>query len=238
MKTILHKAETRGHADHGWLNTFHTFSFSNYYNPERIQFGALRVLNDDTVKGGMGFGKHPHNDMEIVSIPLEGALQHGDNMGHEGIIRKGEVQVMSAGTGIFHSEKNASPDKEVKFLQIWVIPREAGVKPRYDQLVIADHARPNDFQQIVSPFKDDEGAWIHQDAWFHLAHFDKGVIKKYNLKKEGNGVYVFVIEGQARIGDQILSKRDGYGISETDSFNLEAIENAEILLIEVPFKTE
>lgn len=234
MKTIYHKADSRGHANHGWLNSYHTFSFANYHNPERINFGVLRVLNDDTVSGGMGFGQHPHRDMEIISIPLEGDLQHGDSMGSEGIIKKGEIQVMSAGTGIMHSEKNANSNKDVKFLQIWVIPKEQNIEPRYGQVSIEDNAKPNDFQQIISPNKDDEGTWIHQDAWFHLANFDQGMAKEYTVKKEGNGVYVFVIEGQAKIGDQVLDKRDGLGITATDAFTLEALENSEILLMDIP----
>lgn len=234
MKTILHKAGSRGHANHGWLDTYHTFSFADYYDPERMNFGVLRVLNDDTVSAGMGFGRHPHRDMEIISIPLEGDLQHGDNMGHEGIIRKGEIQVMTAGTGVLHSEKNASNEQPVKFLQIWIFPRTAGLTPRYDQMSIAENERKNDFQQILSPNADDEGVWIHQDAWFHLAKFDKGLSKTYRLKKEGNGVYVFVIEGKAKIGDQVLAKRDGYGLYDMSEFTLEAAEDAEILIIEVP----
>lgn len=234
MKTIYHKASSRGHANHGWLDSHHTFSFANYHNPERMHFGALRVLNDDVVAGGMGFGMHPHRDMEIISIPLEGALEHGDNMGNKGVIRKGEVQVMSAGTGIMHSEKNANSDVPVKFLQIWLFPRQMGVEPRYDELTIADNAKPNEFQQIISPNKDDDGAWIHQDAWFNLINFDKKTSKTYNLKQNGNGVYIFVIEGSAKVGDQILEKRDGLGVYDTSSFELEALERSEILLMEVP----
>lgn len=236
MKTVLHKAGSRGHANHGWLNTYHTFSFAGYYNPERMNFGVLRVLNDDTVIGGEGFGRHPHENMEIITIPMEGELRHGDSMGNKGVIRKGEVQVMSAGTGIVHSEENASQSAEVRFFQIWVIPNESDVQPRYDQLTIADNARPNDFQQIVSPNKDDHGAWIHQDAWFHLAAFEKRTAKKYQLKKEGNGVYVFVMEGKARVGNQILERRDGLGITDANQFLLEALEDAEILLMEVPME--
>lgn len=234
MQTIYHRADSRGHADHGWLNSYHTFSFANYYDPSRMGFGVLRVLNDDTVHGGMGFGKHPHKDMEIISIPLEGDLKHGDSMGNEGIIKKGKVQVMSAGTGVVHSEQNANSEEEVKFLQIWVIPNKQGVTPRYDEISIVDNAKKNDFQQILSPNKDDDGVWIHQDAWFHIADFEKGVSKEYNVKKDGNGAYIFVIKGKAKIGDQILEKRDGYGISETSSFNLEALEDSEILIMDVP----
>lgn len=234
MKTIYHKADSRGHANHGWLNTYHTFSFAQYYNPERMNFGVLRVLNDDTVQGGMGFGKHPHKDMEIISIPLEGSLKHGDSMGNEGIIKKGKVQVLSAGTGVVHSEQNASSDKEVKFLQIWLIPKEQGVTPRYDEISIADNTKKNDFQQILSPNKNDEGVWVHQNAWFQLADFEEGISKEYNFNKEGNGTYIFVIKGKAKIGGQILEQRDGYGISETKTFTLEALEDSEILIMEVP----
>ena len=234
MKTTLHKSDTRGFANHGWLKSHHTFSFANYHNPERMNFGVLRVLNDDIVESGMGFGTHPHRDMEIISIPLEGDLEHKDSMGTTAVIRKGEIQVMSAGTGVMHSEYNKNADELVKFLQIWVIPNKMGVQPRYDQISIKESAEPNDFQQILSPNADDEGVWIHQDAWFNLADFDKGVSKKYELHKKGNGVYVFVLSGKAKIGDIELSERDGLGIEDTDNFTLEALEKSEILLMEVP----
>lgn len=234
MKTKYHKADTRGDANHGWLHSKHTFSFANYHNPERMNFGVLRVLNDDTVSENMGFGTHPHRDMEIVSIPLEGDLKHKDNMGNETIIKQGDIQVMSAGTGVMHSEYNNNPDQAVKFLQIWIIPNKMNVIPRYGQITIADNAKPNDFQQILSPNQDDEGVWIHQEAWFYLAKFEKGISKEYKVKKVGNGVYVFILEGKAKIGDQVLEKRDGFGISDTASFKLEALEDSEILLMEVP----
>ena len=234
MKTTLQKSDTRGFANHGWLKSHHTFSFANYHNPERMNFGVLRVLNDDIVESGMGFGTHPHRDMEIISIPLEGDLEHKDSMGTTAVIRKGEIQVMSAGTGVMHSEYNKNVDELVKFLQIWVIPNKMGVQPRYDQISIKESAKPNDFQQILSPNADDEGVWIHQDAWFNLADFDKGVSKKYELHKKGNGVYVFVLSGKAKIGDIELSERDGLGIEDTDNFTLEALEKSEILLMEVP----
>lgn len=236
MKTLIHKANTRGHAHHGWLDTYHTFSFANYHDPSRMGFGALRVLNDDTVLAGRGFGMHPHRDMEIISIPLQGKLAHGDSMGNEGTIEKGQIQIMSAGTGIMHTEMNGSDDEEVKFLQIWVIPKTMGLTPRYDQIEIADNAKPNDFQQIVSPNKDDDGSWIHQDAWFSLAHFDAGIQKEYVLKNPNNGVYAFVIEGNAKIGDETLARRDGMEISNTDRFTLEALSQSEVLLMEVPLK--
>ena len=189
MKTVVHKADTRGHANHGWLDSHHSFSFSSYYNPERMNFGAIRVLNDDVVAGGQGFGTHPHQNMEIISIPLEGDLEHKDSMGNTVVINQGDVQAMSAGTGIYHSEYNKNTDKEVKFLQIWVIPNQENVTPKFDQISIRDLAKENTFYQILSPNQEDEGVWIHQDAWFHLGTFDEGKETSYDLKKQGNGVY-------------------------------------------------
>jgi len=236
MKTIYHSANSRGFADHGWLKSHHTFSFANYYNPERMHFGALRVLNDDQVASGMGFGTHPHRDMEIISIPLEGDLEHKDSMGTTAVIKKGEIQVMSAGTGVMHSEYNKNKDELVKFLQIWVIPNKMNVTPRYDQISIKENEKINDFQQILSPNPDDEGVWIHQNAWFNLAKFEKGNAKEYKIHQPGNGVYVFVLKGSAKIGNQILGTRDGFGTWETDKFTLEALEDSAILLMEVPME--
>lgn len=236
MKTIYHAAATRGHANHGWLNSYHTFSFANYYNPERMNFGVLRVLNDDTVSQGMGFGTHPHKDMEIISIPLEGDLEHKDSMGTSAVIRNGEIQVMSAGTGIQHSEYNKNKDEAVKFLQIWVFPNKLNITPRYDQIDILKGEKKNEFQQILSPNQDDEGVWIHQDAYFNLAKFDAGFSKEYNIHTKGNGVYIFVLKGKAQIGDQVLDTRDGFGVWDADSFTLQAIDDAEILLMEVPME--
>ncbi|MCW3162618.1 pirin family protein [Chryseobacterium oryctis] len=236
MKTVYHKADSRGHANHGWLNSYHTFSFAGYHNPERMNFGVLRVLNDDTVSQGMGFGTHPHRDMEIISIPLEGDLEHKDSKGTTAVIKKGEIQVMSAGTGIMHSEYNKNKDQAVKFLQIWVFPKELGVEPRYDQKSIKEGEKINNFQQILSPNKNDDGVWIHQDAWFNLANFTKGNGKNYTLNKKGNGVYAFVLKGSAKVGERVLNERDGLGIWDTQSFNIEAVEDAEILLMEVPME--
>ncbi|WP_426477929.1 pirin family protein [Chryseobacterium sp. CBSDS_008] len=236
MKTVYHKADSRGHANHGWLNSYHTFSFANYQNRDRTNFGVLRVLNDDTVSQGMGFGTHPHRDMEIISIPLEGDLEHKDSMGTTAVIRKGEIQVMSAGTGVKHSEYNKNKDEEVKFLQIWVFPRELDVEPRYDQKSIKEGEKINGLQQILSPNKNDDGVWIHQDAWFNLANFKKGNGKNYMLNKKGNGVYAFVLKGSAKIGDRVLNERDGLGIWDTQSFNIEAVEDTEVLLMEVPME--
>ena len=233
--TVLHKANTRGLANHGWLNSHHTFSFANYYNPERMHFGVLRVLNDDTVQAGMGFGTHPHDNMEIISIPLEGDLEHKDSMGNTAVIRNGDIQVMSAGTGITHSEYNKNKDKLVKFLQIWVFPNKKNVQPRYDQITLTAADRHNKLQQILSPSADDEGVWIHQNAWFHLGRFDRDFKTNYALKDKNNGVYAFVIRGNIRINGQDLNERDGFGIWNTDSISLQAIsQDAEVLLMEVP----
>lgn len=234
MNTVIHKAETRGKANHGWLNSHHTFSFANYQNPERMSFGVLRVLNDDIVEAAMGFGTHPHDNMEIISIPLEGDLEHKDSMGNVTVIKEGDVQIMSAGTGVTHSEKNKNNDKEVKFLQIWVFPKEKNVTPRYDQISIREIAKENKFYQVVSPNKDDQGVWINQDAWFHLGSFTKGNSDEYKIKKEGNGVYAFILEGEVEIDGEKLSKRDGMGIWNTKSINVKASENARVLLMEVP----
>lgn len=234
MKTVIHKANTRGHANHGWLDSYHTFSFAGYYDPSRVHFGALRVLNDDVVAGGAGFGQHPHDNMEIISIPLKGALEHGDNTGGHGIIKSGEVQIMSAGSGIAHSEKNASRTNEVNFLQIWVFPKERNIQPRYDQKLFLEADRINKFQTVVSPEKSVGALWINQDAWFSLGKINEGEKAEYIINKNGNGVYAFVIEGDVIINDQKLNKRDGLGIWETDKLTVTADKNAEILLIEVP----
>ena len=236
MKTILHKAATRGHANHGWLNSYHTFSFGGYYDASRIHFGSLRVLNDDTVAAGMGFGTHPHDNMEIISIPLSGDLKHRDSMGNEAIIKQGDIQVMSAGTGITHSEMNANRDKEVKFLQIWVFPNQKNVQPRYDQITIDESKMSNNFLQVLSPSKEDEGVWIHQNAWFSMGLLEKGATVNYPLKNKDNGVYAFIIEGSVSINNEVLEKRDGLGITETDFFTVTASEDAKVLLMEVPMK--
>jgi redox-sensitive bicupin YhaK (pirin superfamily) len=233
-KTILHKANTRGHADHGWLNSYHTFSFANYYDPERVHFGALRVLNDDTVNSGMGFGTHPHDNMEIISIPLEGDLEHQDSMGNTTVIKQGDIQVMSAGTGIQHSEYNKNKDVPVKFLQIWILPNKKNVTPRYDQISLNENDRHNKLQQILSPNQNDEGVWIYQNAWFHLGRFDKDFTATYDFKKEGNGLYIFVLDGDITVDGQRLNKRDGYGIWETSEVTIKADSDAEFLLMEVP----
>nr|WP_315187662.1 pirin family protein [uncultured Flavobacterium sp.] len=236
-KYVLYKAATRGHANHGWLESYHTFSFANYHNPERMNFGVLRVLNDDRVSEGMGFGKHPHDNMEIISIPLDGDLEHQDSMGNVTVIKNGDIQVMSAGTGIFHSEYNKNKDQLVKFLQIWVYPNQKNVTPRYDQITLNLEDRHNKLQQILSPNSEDEGVWIYQDAWFHIGKFDKDFSTSYRLKKKGNGVYAFVLNGDFTIGGIELNHRDGLGIWDTNSFSIQAnSEGAEILLMEVPMQ--
>ena len=233
--TVLHKANTRGHANHGWLDSHHTFSFANYYDPDRMHFGVLRVLNDDRVDAGMGFGTHPHDNMEIISIPLEGDLEHKDSMGNTAVIRKGDIQAMSAGTGISHSEYNRNKDKVTKFLQIWVYPNKRDVTPRYDQITLDEAERHNRLQQVLSPNPDDEGVWIHQDAWFHMGRFDKDFTTAYQLKKKGNGVYAFVLKGDININGVALNERDGLGIWDVETLSLTAnSQDAEILLMEVP----
>ncbi|HOZ75957.1 MAG TPA: pirin family protein [Flavobacterium sp.] len=237
MTTIIHKADSRGHADHGWLNAYHSFSFAGYYDPERIQFGALRVLNDDTIAAGMGFGTHPHDNMEIITIPLEGDLAHKDSMGNTEIIKFGDVQVMSAGTGIQHSEFNPNHDKRTNLLQIWVFPKERNVEPRYQQITLDTSDRHNQFQQILSPNSNDDGVWIHQDAWFHMGNLDAGTTVRYNRKLDGNGLYIFVIKGSVKIDGQQLEQRDGLGITDFNEVTFEATSDAELLLMEVPMLT-
>ena len=234
--TVLHKATTRGHADHGWLNAYHSFSFGSWYNPERVQFGALRVLNDDTIAAGMGFGTHPHDNMEILTIPLEGDLAHKDSMGNTETIKNGDVQVMSAGTGVKHSEFNPNDDQRTKLLQIWVFPNKKNVTPRYQQITLNKADRHNKLQQILSPNPEDEGVWIHQDAWFHLGKLEKDSTIDYHTKKEGNGVYAFVLSGQLTINGQELDTRDGFGIWNTATLELKMNSDVELLLMEVPMQ--
>jgi redox-sensitive bicupin YhaK (pirin superfamily) len=235
IETVLHKANTRGHANHGWLNSYHTFSFANYYNPERMHFGVLRVLNDDRVDPGMGFGRHPHDNMEIISIPLEGDLEHKDSMGNTTVIKHGDIQAMSAGTGIFHSEYNKNSDKPVKFLQIWLFPKTKNITPRYDQVTLREEDRHNKLQQVLSPDKNGEGVSINQDAWFHMGNFDKDFSTVYHLKNSSNGVYAFVIKGNVTIAGTSLNERDGLGIWSTSEINIQAnSDGVELLLMEVP----
>jgi len=234
--TVLHKANTRGNANHGWLNAFHSFSFGSWYNPERVQFGTLRVLNDDTIAAGMGFGTHPHDNMEIITIPLEGDLAHKDSMGNSATIKTGDVQVMSAGTGIQHSEFNPNPDLQTKLFQIWLFPKTRNVEPRYQQITLDKSLEKNDFAQILSPNETDEGVWIHQDAWFYLSDFDKDFSKKLSLKKDGNGFYIMNIEGEIEVNGEKIEQRDAIGIWETSELEIKANSAAKFLVMEIPME--
>jgi redox-sensitive bicupin YhaK (pirin superfamily) len=234
MKKILHRADTRGKAEHGWLHSRHTFSFADYYDPDRMRFGKLRVINDDVVEPGAGFATHPHDNMEIVSIPLAGALRHRDSMGHSHVIRKGEVQIMSAGTGLTHSEYNDSDRDSVNFLQIWVLPKDRGIAPRYGQMDFEPAARRNRFQVVVSPRMPREGNWINQDAYFSLADITAGEQIHYDLNQTGNGVYLFVVDGDVQVAGETLGRRDGVGLSGTATVTLRATSNTELLAIEIP----
>lgn len=236
MNKVFFSADTRGHADHGWLNANYSFSFGNYFNRDRMNFGALRVLNDDTISPGKGFGYHPHENMEIITIPLKGDLEHKDSMGNLGIINEGEIQVMSAGSGIFHSEFNKNSDKSINLLQLWVLPKRENVEPRYDQCSIQGLRKLNSFYMVLSPHPEDNVMWIHQDAWFHLGDFEKVTSIDYELKREGNGVYIFVIEGNFNVSNQKLNKRDALGVWNTDIISFKAQPNSRVLLVEVPMK--
>jgi redox-sensitive bicupin YhaK (pirin superfamily) len=235
-KTILHKANTRGHANHGWLDSHHSFSFANYYNPDRMNFGVLRVLNDDVVAGGRGFRRHPHDNMEIISIPLSGDLEHKDSMGNTAIIKQGDVQIMSAGTGIYHSEFNKNKNQEVRFLQIWMFPNRKNVQPRYDQITVEKIANDSAFRQVLSPSSKDAGVWAHQNAWFHLGDLEEGCSETYQIRRPGNGVYAFIIEGNVTIEGQKLNKRDGFGVWDTNQLDIIADSNAKVLLMDVPMR--
>lgn len=232
MKTVYHAADTRGHVHHGWLDSKHTFSFGSYRNPERVHFGMLRVINDDWIAPGEGFGTHPHNDMEIITLPLSGSLKHQDSMGNGGIIRSGDIQVMSAGSGITHSEMNASAQEAVTLLQIWVFTRTKGVTPRYQQITLPPAEQI--LQTIVSPDPEGEGVWIHQDAWFTLARLPAGGSETYRIRRSGNGVYAFVINGSAVVAGQQMQQRDGLGVWQTDELALQSSGGALVLLMDVP----
>ncbi|MFD0862655.1 pirin family protein [Sungkyunkwania multivorans] len=238
MKKVLHKAATRGHANHGWLNSYHTFSFANYHDPKRMNFGVLRVLNDDTVSAGMGFGKHPHSNMEIISIPLYGDLEHEDSMGNKTVIKEGDVQVMTAGTGVFHSEYNKNTDKEVKFLQIWIMPKKRNVEPRYDQISLQPEEYSNKLLQLISPNGENESMHINQDAWFHIGALERSKELQYDLKGKNTGVYAFVIEGAVSINDELLEPRDGLGIWEVEQLHIKANTDTKLLLMEVPMSIQ
>jgi redox-sensitive bicupin YhaK (pirin superfamily) len=234
MKTIFHKASERGHADHGWLNAHHSFSFADYRDLNKVHFGLLRVLNDDIVAPGKGFGMHPHDNMEIVTIPLKGQLEHRDSMGNIGVIHPNEIQAMSAGSGITHSEYNHSKTEEVNILQIWIFPKVRDIDPRYEQRIFTDADKNQKFKTIVAPVKSPDVMWINQDAYFSIGKFKAGQSVTYQIQHGGNGAYIFMIEGSATIDQQQLNKRDAIGISETDQFNISITQDAEILVIDVP----
>ena len=234
MKTMYHPASSRGGSHHGWLKSKHTFSFADYYDPKRVGFGALRVINDDHVEGGMGFGDHSHANMEIISILLSGKLSHGDSMGNYGTIKSCEIQVMSAGTGVTHSEMNGDDEAPVKFLQIWVVPNNMDVTPRYQQVNLVELLQRNKFNQVLSPNPEDAGVWIHQNAWFSVGEFDQGVTTTYSLQSPLNGAYVFVISGSVVINGHTLEPRDGLGITDTKHFTMDVLQDAQVLVMDVP----
>ncbi len=234
MKTVVHRADSRGHANHGWLNANHSFSFGGWYNPDRVNFGAIRVLNDDVIAPGAGFPTHPHDNMEIITIPLSGILEHKDSMGNVAQIKTGEVQVMSAGTGVTHSEYNGSQTEELKLFQIWLFPNKRDVKPRYDEFKLNLEDRKNKFQQILSPSPEDEGVWIHQNAWMHLIAMDKDVKQSYKLKDASNGVYLMVVYGNVAVEGELLNSRDAIGITDFTTLTINPTQPSELLLIEVP----
>lgn len=234
MTTSFHKSTTRGHTNHEWLDSWHTFSFAEYYDPLRMNFGALRVLNDDVVNPGMGFGNHPHQNMEIITIPLEGELEHRDSTGKSQVIKPGDIQVMSAGIGITHSEKNRSKVAMAKFLQVWIIPNKENVLPRYDQKYFSPEEMKNRLLTAISPMGQKEGLQIYQDAWLSRGRLDKDLELTYDLKKEGNGVYAFLVEGDVTINTIVLNRRDGLGLTEVSTFNIKANAASDLLLMEVP----
>lgn len=236
MNKTLYKADSRGRAQNDWLKTNYSFSFANYYNPERMHFGVLRVLNDDVIAAGRGFGTHPHDNMEIITIPLKGELKHQDSMGNSSVIKQGEVQVMSAGSGIQHSEFNNNSDVDLELLQIWLFPNKKNVEPRYDEVSIKNVEKQNEFYQVLSPNKDDQGVWIYQNAYFHLGDFDKDTTSDYKFKSSENGLYIFVIEGSIKVANEVLNKRDALGVWNTDFLNFEFIEKTKVLLMEVPMR--
>lgn len=230
----IQRASERGGANHGWLNAKHYFSFAGYHNPERVHFGLLRVLNDDKISGGAGFPPHPHDNMEIVTIPLSGALQHKDNTGGAGVIKAGDIQIMSAGTGVQHSEFNASKTEEATLFQVWIFPKLRNIKPRYDQRTFDINERINKWQIVVSPNEADNALWINQDARFALTKLEAGKMLSYENAFKGNGVYLVVINGSVEIDGKPFNKRDAVGISDADEFSIRATEDAELMAIEIP----
>ena len=236
MKTVFYSEKERGHANHGWLDAHHTFSFASWYNPEKTNFGVLRVLNDDRIAAGMGFGQHPHDNMEIITIPLSGAIRHQDTMGNQAIVKAGEIQVMSAGTGIQHSETNPSSTDELRLFQIWLFPDKRNHTPRYDQRQLDKAAMQNNFAQILSPNENDDNVWIHQNAWFHMGKFTEDKEVKYTLKDPSNGLFIQQVEGDSEVGEFKLGKRDALGVWNTTEVTLNIKAGSTILLMEVPME--
>lgn len=236
MKTLFHSAQSRGEANHGWLNAKHSFSFASWYNPDRTNFGALRVLNDDIVSPGAGFGTHPHDNMEIITIPISGSIAHKDSMGNSSVINAGEIQVMSAGTGIQHSEFNPNKDEPLSLFQIWIFPNKRNVVPRYDQFEMDVQAMKNNFLQLVSPNIEDEGTWIHQNAWIKIAVIEENTEISYTINSKGNGVYFILVDGEISIDQQILTPKDAFGVWEVETVTIKSIKKSRILAIEIPME--
>jgi len=230
----IHKSESRGHANHGWLNAYHSFSFASWYNPDRVNFGVLRVLNDDTIAGGMGFGTHPDNNVQIIPIPHDGNLKHKTLRGNAATAITCEFKVLSAGTGIQHSEFNPNPDQQTKLFQIWLFPKYKDVTPRYQQITLDIAEQKNNFAQVLSPNAEDAGVWIYQDAWFYLAAFDANYSKTYTIRKAENGMYIFVISGTITVDNQIIETRDGLGVTDFKTIEITATTDAKFLLMEIP----
>ncbi len=235
MQTIIHKADSRGFLETDWLKTAHSFSFGNYHNPDRMQFGALRVLNDDNIDPGMGFGGHPHDNMEIITIPLKGELAHEDNTGETEVLKPGQIQVMSAGSGIWHSEFNSSTDNLLSLLQIWILPSEKDVKPRYQSFSVDQSQMKNRWYKLVGPTNEGD-VWIYQDARISITQIEEDISLSYEIKSKDHGVYFFLIEGEAEIAGNQLSKRDGIGVYDFEKLDLPVKAGSEILAIEVPMK--
>ena len=234
MKQIFYPANERGINDIGWLKANFSFSFGPYYNPAKMHFGALRVLNDDIIAAGRGFGLHPHDNMEIITIPLAGGLEHKDSMGNTGVVKAGEVQVMSAGTGVEHSEYNCSQTEPANTLQIWLYPKEMNIAPRYDQKSFNNILELNKFTTLISPAKSDDTLWINQDATFSIGRFEAGQQINYEIKTPGNGAYIFLLEGILKINDATLNKRDALGVYETETITITTETESHILIIDVP----
>ncbi len=232
MKTVFHPENERGGANHGWLKAKHSFSFASWQNRNRMNFGALRVLNDDVIAAKMGFGTHPHENMEIITIPHSGSLKHKDSMGHEAVFSAGEIQVMSAGSGVYHSEFNASEIEELTLFQLWIFPNKQNVSPRYQQKGI--EIIPNTLSCILQPEESEKTVWIHQNAYMYIAEFTEDKQLEYTLHGENQGAYCILMKGEVNICEQQLLEKDAIGVSETNSFTIKAKTNSKLLIIEVP----